>query len=474
MPHKVWNNCLEIIKKHLPDHSVRTWFLPIKPLSLEKNILRLQVPSQFFYEWIEEHYLPVLRKAIHQAIGPEAKLEYSILMDHNQKSLAQMNLPQQSHLPQSSFSSNTYPNRSTYQKQDLNFPFEARLQDMMGRLHPKYTFDHFVSGSCNQMLKQAAEAISEQPNQSVFNPLVIYGNVGVGKTHLLQAIAHEMRQRHSSLQVIYLSGEQFISQFMLALRHKEMQCFSDLYLHADALLIDDIQFLKDKERTQDLFFHIFNHLHQGNKQLVFSCDTPPSELKGMHKRLISRFKWGLTLQLPIPNFDTRREILKQKASQEGISLPTEVLDYLAEEVSTHIRDLEGTLVSLLAHTMLSKRSLDLALAREVVSDHIQKVAPSSLSIQHIQQSVSEYFKLPEEDLLKNTRRREIVTARQIAMYLAKQHTHLSLSDIATHFGKRNHSTVVHALHTLQLRKGKESHIKQALAEIEKTLSVHAS
>ena len=332
-------------------------------------MLTIQVPSQFFYEWIEENYLSVLREAIHKVLGKEGKLAYSILVDRGTK----QHPPSRIQLPQRPYSlAKTQREASNAPAVEQQTSFEDRLQSMMGRLHKQYTFSEFIAGSTNLMIEQASRAISTRPGKTAFNPLVLYGKVGLGKTHLIQAIAQEVSEIHPQLRMLYLSGEQFISQFMLALRHKHMQSFGDLYLSADVLLVDDIQFLRGKTHTQDLFFHIFNHLHQGGKQLVFTSDTSPAELQGMHERLISRFKWGLSLRMQLPNYLTRRKILDQKAAREGIELPEEVLDYLAEQVDTNVRELEGVLVSLLAEAMLAKKPVDLALAKEAVSRIVSK------------------------------------------------------------------------------------------------------
>lgn len=458
-PHTAWNNCLKIIKKHLPTQSIRTWFLPIVPLKLEGSSLTVQVPSQFFYEWIEEHYLSTLRKAVHETLGKDGKLSYSIPIDKGNKQHppTHMQLPQQ---PYAS-SKDTLLSQSSYFKKEREGSLQEQLNAMMGRLHKKYVFDNFVGGGSNLMIQQAGISVAEQPGRTVFNPLLIYGKVGLGKTHLIQAMAHHMAEKQPGLRVMYLSGEQFLSQFILSLRHKQMQAFCDLYLSADALLIDDIQSLREKERTQELFFHIFNHLHQGGKQLVFTCDTPPTALPGMQERLISRFKWGLTLEIQMPSYDIRREILNKRAAQEGIQLPAEILDYLAQHIDTNVRELEGALVSTLAHAMLAKKHVDLPLVQETVARIVEK-KPVALSIEHIQRTVSGYFRVPEADILAKTRRREVVIARQVAMYLVKNYTSHSLSSIGTHFGKRDHSTVIHALQSIGQLQNKNEKVKQAL------------
>ena len=460
---------MEVIKKHLPTQSVRDWFDPIVPIKLVKSALTIQVPSQFFYERIEEQYLSTLRKAIHQVLGKTGKLEYSILIDKGDKQHppAHLQVPQASHAqhrtPTPPVTTTTTPSSRT---------FEDTLKGMMGCLHAHYIFENFICGKANLMVKQAGMSIAEKPEQTIFSPLVIYGEVGFGKTHFIQAITQHMMTCHPNLRIIYLSGEQFINQFMLALRHKQMQAFCDLYLHVDALLIDDIQFFKEKTRTQELFFHIFNHLHQGRKQLVFTCDTPPANLQGMHQRLISRFKWGLTLQIQMPDKTTRLEIISKKAAREGIQLPEEVRNYLAEHVNTNIRELEGVLVSLIAHATLAHKTVDLPLAKEVVMRIINK-KPIHLSIDHIQQTVSQYFQVSTADLSAKTRRREVVIARQIAMYLSKNHTNHSLSAIGERFGKRDHSTVIHALQTIDNMQQTNVKVQEALGVLTQQLEIHA-
>ena len=440
----------------MPAQSVRTWFDPIIPLKLEKSVLTVQVPSQFFYEQLEQNYVDVLRKAICCVIGKAAKLEYSILIDKSNKAHANLQVSQSS-------KSTLRGHHTEAQQKELVAPdfVTTSLQSMMGRLHTQYIFDNFICGPGNLMLKQAGMSIADQPGQTVFSPMVVYGEVGFGKTHFIQAVAHRMMAGHPNLRVVYLSGEQFVNQFVLSLRRKQMQAFCDFYLQADALLIDDIQFLKEKERTQEFFFHIFNHLHQGGKQLVFTCDTPPAELKGMHERLISRFKWGLTLQLQLPDQATRHAILKKRAAQEGISLPDEVLEYVAEHANTNVRELEGALISLIAHAVLSKKEIDLQLAQDVTEGIFHK-KPIKMSIGYIQETVSQYFNVSTPSLSDKTQRREVVIARQVAMYFVKQHTNHSLNSIGQYFGKRDPRTVTHSLQSVNNLQQTDKKMQKAL------------
>ena len=460
MHRKIWQTCLKIIEKQLPAQSVETWFTPIVPLTYENSVLTIQVPSYFFFEWIEENYLSVLKKAVHAAIGPSGKLAYAIAVDQGatKPSAQHMHLPLQASIGESMPSSSVSCASSEQTSQHTS------LSQTMGSLHPRYTFDNYVAGSCNCIVRDAAQSVAQQVGRTVFNPLVFYGGVGLGKTHLMQAIAHQLGQTHAHLKTYYLSGDQFVSQFVGALRKRSMQHFCDLYFSADVLLIDDIQFLREKHKTQEILFHIFNQLHQKKKQLVFTSDMLPAELEGMHERLISRLKWGVTLRIDPTTYETRRKILESRAVKEGITLSQEVLDYLAQAIDTNVRELEGALISLLAHVTFLKTSPSVSLAKDIVSRVIHKKS-LSLSMPHIQQAVSNYFRLKPEDLLAKSRKKEVVIARQVAMYLSKHHMNYSLSAIGYYFGKRNHSTVLHAMQAIEKLEQNDPHIKDAISSI---------
>ncbi len=438
----VWTNCLTLIQEQISAQSFKTWFQPIIPQKLTASTLTIQVPSQFFYEWLEEHYLSLLRHAIDQTIGPQGKLEYSIIVDKGKprQKPKTIQLPGQQHSPQQ-------PRADAA----LQHPFTLKtLGDVSqaAHLNPNYTFDTFIEGDCNRLARSATQAVAKKPGSTSFNPLMIYGGVGLGKTHIIQALGNAVRHHFSDKLVIYVSTEQFTAQFIEALRNNNMQDFSHFYLQADLLIVDDIQFLASKEKTQEIFFHIFNQLHQAGKQIVITSDCPPRELQGLQERLLSRFKWGLTADLQQPDFETRMAIVQSKLAADGIHLANELIQYIAHSVDTNIRELEGVLISLVAHASLNKQEVDLALAKEVLKNIVQDIDDVEVNVDYLQKAVAQHYKVAQEQLKSKSRKREVVIARQTAMYLSKQHTHHSLKSIGNYFGGRDHTTVVHAVRTI--------------------------
>lgn len=442
----VWQNCLKIIRDSISEQSFKTWFEPIIPGKLEGKKLTIQVPSQFFYEWLEENYVQLLRKSLDYAIGRDGMLEYSIIVDSgNQKKNEppiSINMPQQS--------SSVGRGDNNHGNEQVRNPFEMKDLDSLNLdsyLNPNYTFDNFVEGDCNRLARAAGFAVASKPGVTSFNPLMIYGGVGLGKTHLVQAIGNFMKNRAANRFVLYVSSEKFTSQFINAIRNNSLQDFMNFYMQVDILIIDDVQFLSGKEKTQETFFHIFNHLHQSGKQIVMTSDRPPRELEGVEDRLLSRFKWGLTADLQTPDFETRIAIIQKKAQAEGISIAYEVIEYLAHSIDTNVRELEGVMISLLAQASLTRRDIDVELAKSTLR-HLIKDSEREVTIDTIIESVTEHFKVRVPDLKGKSRLREIVLPRQIAMYLAKELTNLSLKSIGYHFGGRDHSTVIHAIQTV--------------------------
>lgn len=443
----VWQNCLKIIRDSISEQSYKTWFEPIIPGKLEGKKLNIQVPSQFFYEWLEENYVNLLRKALDYAIGREGMLEYSIIVDSgNQK---KNEPPIAVNMPQHISPVNNRVENKVVNEQVKN-PFQMRDLDSLNLdsfLNPNYTFDNFVEGDCNRLARAAGFAVASKPGVTSFNPLMIYGGVGLGKTHLVQAIGNFMKNKAVNKFVLYVSSEKFTSQFINAIRNNSLQDFMTFYMQVDILIIDDVQFLSGKEKTQETFFHIFNHLHQSGKQIVMTSDRPPRELEGVEDRLLSRFKWGLTADLQTPDFETRIAIIQKKAHAEGIDIAYEVIEYLAHSIDTNVRELEGVMISLLAQASLTRRDIDVELAKNTLR-HLIKDSEREVTIDTIIEAVTEHFKVRIPDLKGKSRLREIVLPRQIAMYLAKELTNLSLKSIGYHFGGRDHSTVIHAIQTV--------------------------
>jgi len=449
---EVWENCLKIIKDNIHYQSFKTWFVPIQPLKLENNILTIQVPSQFFYEWLEEHYIGLLKKTIKKELGAEGRLEYSIVMDNS----FQSNNPYSIKVPTSN--KRAVKNPAVPMPIDINKEGAKEIPNpfiipglkkikVNSQLVDSYSFDNFVEGDCNRLARSAGFAVSENPGRTSFNPLLIYSDVGLGKTHLAHAIGIQVKTNFPEKTVLYVSTEQFIAQYIDSVRNNNQNDFVHFYQMIDVLIIDDIQFLAGKEKTQDVFFHIFNHLHQNSQQIVITSDKPPIELKGMEPRLLSRFKWGLAADLQPPDFETRIAILQKRLYNDGIEMPQEVLEYLAYSINTNIRELEGALISILAQSSLNKKAITLELAKQMIDKFVKSTA-REISIDYIQKVVCDYFNISLDVINSKTRKREIVQARQLAMYFAKKHTKASLATIGLHCGNKDHATVLHACRTV--------------------------
>jgi len=445
----IWQRCLEFIQTQVSEQSYKTWFVPIVPKKFQDELLTIQVPSQFFYEWLEEHYLGILRQVIHQVIGPKGHLEYCIVIDQGNQQQGPMtiNLPaQKGYRPPKE---NT--NFGTDARGEPHNPFTLKTfknLEQAGQLNPHYTFANLVEGDCNQLANSAAQAVAKKPGGNTFNPLMLYGKVGLGKTHIVQALGNTVKAYLPEKFVLYASSEQFTSQFIESLRNNNVQDFTHFYLQADVLILDDVQFLAGKEKTQEIFFHIFNHLHQAGKQIVMTSDCPPRELKGLQERLLSRFKWGLTADLQQPDFETRIAIIKIKMQADGIDIGDDLIEYIAQSVDTNIRELEGVLISLIAHASLNKKDLDLGLAKQVLT-HIVQDIDTEVNLDYLHKIVTEHFNVSLESLKSKTRKKEIVIARQVAMYLAKEYTNHSLKSIGLYYGGRDHSTVIHSLQAVK-------------------------
>ena len=440
----VWDDCLQFIRGQVGEQSFTTWFEPIKPIHLADQVLTIQVPSQFFYEYLEEHYVHVLREVISNELGPEGRLEYSVIVDSGSKK----NQPYVV----------TLPNQKQDNKWDkyapknptISNPFEMPSLEEESRysnLNPNYYFDNYIEGDCNRLARSAGLAVAQKPGVTSFNPLMIYGGVGLGKTHLVQAIGNKVRGDNKDNFVLYVSSEKFTTQFTDAIKNNSIQSFTNFYLQVDTLLIDDVQFFAGKEKTQEMFFHIFNHLHQNGKQIVMSSDRPPRDLKGLQDRLLSRFKWGLTTDLQMPDFETRMAIIMKKMQSDGIFIADDVVEYLAYSVDTNVRELEGVLISLIAHATLNKAEINLELAKQTLKNIVRDIE-SEVGVDYIQKTVGEHFQISVADLKDKTRKKQIVIARQVAMYLCKEYTNHSLKSIGYHFGGRDHSTVIHAVQSV--------------------------
>ncbi len=472
---EVWERCLKVIKDNIPFQSFKTWFEPIVPVSLEEDVLTIQVPSQFFYEWLEEHYIGLLKKTIKKELGTGGRLEYSVIMD----SSYQDSKPYSANYPSN--------DRRATRNNPVSMPIDLTKSGERDILNPfiipglkkikvesqlveTYSFDNFIEGDCNRLARSAGWAISENPGKTAFNPLLIYSSVGLGKTHLAHAIGLQVKSNFPEKTVLYVKTDQFINQYIDSVRNNNQNDFIHFYQMIDVLIMDDIQFVAGKEKTQDVFFHIFNHLHQNNRQIVLTSDKPPVELKGMEPRLLSRFKWGLAADLQVPDLETRIAILQKKLYKDGIEMPYEVVEYLAYSITTNIREMEGALISILAQSTLNKKSITLELAKQMI-DKFVKNSAREISIDYIQKVVCDYFSLPLEAINSKTRKREIVQARQLAMFFSKKHTKSSLATIGLHCGNKDHATVLHACRTVNNLVETDKRFRIYVEEIDKKLKL---
>ncbi len=470
---QIWNSCMTIIKDNVPTISFRTWFEPIVPIKLENDILTIQVPSPFFYEYLEEQYINILRKTLRKELGESAKLEYSVVMENNGYSDSK---PYTVKLPAK--------NKTEVKNKPMNMPLKDSENEIKNpfiipgikkleidpQLNLTNSFCNFIEGECNRLARSAGFAVANNPGGTAFNPLFIYGDSGLGKTHLAQAIGIEVKEKYQEKIVLYVNASKFQTQFVESIRNNNKNDFIHFYQMIDVLILDDVHEFAGKEKTQDTFFHIFNHLHQSGKQLILTSDKPPVELQGMEQRLLSRFKWGLSADLQKPDYETRMAILKQKSYNDGISIPDEVLEYIASHITDNIRELEGALISLLAQSTLNKKEITLDLAKNMI-DRLVKNTKKELSIDYIQKVVCDYFNLSTEMIHAKTRKREIVQARQIAMYFSKSLTKSSLATIGAKIGGKDHATVLHACKTVNNLSETDKRFRFQIEELEKKLKI---
>jgi chromosomal replication initiator protein len=446
---QVWNECLSFIKDNIKSQAFKTWFVPIKPIKLVGNSLTIQVPSRFFYEWLEEHYIKILRVALVKVLGEDAKLIYDVKMEntYSSKKAHTVKIPSSNRKPLNS-QGITVP--LDIDKRELRNPFVIpgiQKVKIESQLNPNYNFDNFIEGDSNRLARSAGIAVANKPGGTSFNPLLIYGGVGLGKTHLAHAIGVSVKDKYPEKTVLYISTELFIQQYIDSVKSNTRNDFIHFYQMIDVLIVDDVQFLSGKKGTQDVFFHIFNHLHQNGKQVILTSDKAPVDMQEMEQRLLSRFKWGLSAELQAPDYETRISILKNKLYRDGVEMPEEIVEYIAKSIKANVRELEGVLISMIAQSSFNKREFTLHLAKQIVNKFI-KNTKKEVSIDYIQKVVSKYFEMDVTTLQSKTRKRHIVQARQLAMYFAKRLTKASLASIGSQIGSRDHATVLHACKTV--------------------------
>ena len=463
---KVWDACLDVLKGKLNSQAFKTWFTPITPLRFSGNELTIEVPSQFFYEWIEENYSVQLKQALKDILGTEGKLMYSIVMDKSQSHPVTIELPHQN-ISKADPGHKECSEVRTSPDRDFVERYRTKFES---HLNPQYTFDTLIRGDCNSLAFAASKSVSQNPGQNAFNPLVIYGGVGLGKTHMMQAIGNHVREKRISEYVLYVSSEKFAIDFVNAIQNGNIQEFSAFYRKVDVLIIDDIQFFAGKEKTQEEIFHIFNTLHQSNKQIILSSDRPIKEIRGIEDRLISRFNWGLSADIQPPEYETRKAIIQSKLAQSGVTLDGSVIEFIATNVTQNVRELEGCIVKLLASHSLFNQDIDLSFTKSTLKDII-RIQSKKLSLETIEKAICSYFSITPNDLKGKSKKKEIATGRQMAMYLSKELTDSSLKTIGLHFGGRDHSTVIHGYNTINKKVRNSAEIRNQTEELKKRIEI---
>ncbi len=466
---KVWAKCLEFIKDNIDEQPFLTWFAPIVPVTLEGKTLKIKVPSQFVYEWLEDNYIGLLKSAMTYTLGEGARLIYIIDSPVDKKQLPSTNRPELA-------------------KQSLTLATEAKDPELKNpfvipgireitvdpQLNLHQNFDNFVEGESNRLARSAGIAVANKPGGTAFNPLFIFGGVGLGKTHLAHAIGVDIKEKYPKKKVLYVSAEKFTQQFISASTAKDkdknnLNDFIHFYQLIDVLIVDDIQFLSGKVKTQDAFFHIFNHLHQTGKQVILTSDKAPVDLFDIEQRLLSRFKWGLSAELTTPDYNTRYKILQNKFYTDGAEISEDIIAYLAENIRTNIRELEGVSNSLIAQAAFNRKEYSIELAQSIIEKSV-KNSQCDLTIDHIQQIIADYFNLDIESLHSKTRKRNVVQARQLAMFFSKKYTKSSLSTIGSQIGQRDHATVLHACKTVQNLIETDREFKKYVSDLETKFS----
>ncbi len=468
----LWENCLKFVQDNIQSQAFKTWFLPIVPVELNDNVLSIQVPTKFFYEWLEEHYVKLLKTALTRELGEDARLVYIIKMENAYgnklpftESIPSNNrasvMPQQVDAPLNSY--------NTELKNPFVIPGIKNLQ-IESQLNTSYNFDNFLEGDSNRLARSAALAVSSKPGGTSFNPLLIFGGVGLGKTHLAHAIGVDIKEKYPEKTVLYISSEKFTQQFIESVKKNTRNDFIHFYQLLDVLIIDDVQFLSGKSGTQDVFFHVFNHLHQNGKQVILTSDKAPVDMHDIEQRLLSRFKWGLSAELQLPDLETRISILKNKLYRDGVTIKDNIVEYVAKNIKSNVRELEGAIISLIAQSSFNKAEITIELAQEIVKKFV-KNTKREVSIDYIQKVVSDYFQMDVATLQSKTRRRHIVQARQLAMYFAKKYTKASLASIGTQIGKRDHATVLHACKTVDNLSFTDKQFKKYVDDLSQKLTV---
>ena len=462
----IWNNCLSNIRQNVDPQSFQTWFAPIRPVALQQNELTIQIPNRLFYEWLEEHYVEVLKSSLQQALGTAGRLQYRISPTRGENRNGSSN----NGSPTGSKKTNGAPGPRPAPGNPFVIPGVTRPR-IPSNLDTRYTFSNFIEGDCNSLARNAAKAVADNPANTAFNPLVIHGNVGLGKTHLLQAIGNHITEKFPNKAVLYVSTDTFTNQLVSSIGSNTTNDLVNWYQNVDVLLVDDIQQLVKRKKTQDVFFNLFNVLRQNNKAVVMTCDRPIIELD-IEERLRSRFQWGLSADLSMPALETRMAILKSKADSTEVEIPSNVAEFICFHIQHNIRQLEGVLNNLVLHkgVLGDGQEIDLKLAKEVLKNFVTEIN-KEVTPEVIQRTVADYYNLEVENLASATRRRHVVLARQISMFLVKQYTEESLKSIGRMFGGRDHSTVLYSIKTVKDLMETNDEIRKSLGDLERKIRV---
>ena len=438
----LWSLTYKKLKEPLPDHAINTWFEPVVPIAIADGELILEVPNQFFYEWIDSHYRQNISGALNEVANERTRYRFIVSTQGQKKELDDLN-----NSPPKNYSKTAHP----------------------PNINKQYTFESFIEGANNEFAKTAAQSVAAEPGKGAFNPLIIYGGVGLGKTHLLHAIGNRVFQNNPAANVVIVTSEKFTQDFVNSLRRNRTIEFSQQYRNSDVLLIDDIQFFRGKEQTQEQFFHTFNVLYQSGKQIVMTADKYPGEMKGLKERLLSRFQSGLSVDVQPPNFEIRVAILLDKAEQNGLALDYDIIEFIARHIKNNVRDLEGAIIRILAKSSLMNKEIDFSLVKDVIKERVGTSFTSDLSIEDIVQKVSEVSRVPEKEIIGKSRKMELVEARQISMYLCRDIMGISLNNIGVYFGGRDHTTVMHAVKTINNKSLTDVRLKKMVESLKQEL-----
>ena len=456
-----WESCLQLIRGQISKKEYETWFEPIQIIAYDKQTLTFGLPSKYFYEFLSEHFGGLIYQAARRVFGEHTQLKYSLT---DQTSHVTVNIePVKQTVP--TLHAPTTDEATGKKQQNVRM---APPQGLDPQLNPNYSFDNFIEGASNKLPRSVGQAIAEHPRQSTFNPLFIYGASGVGKTHLVNAIGAKIKELHPEKRVLYVSAHLFQVQYTDSVRKNTVNDFINFYQTIDVLIIDDVQEFASLTKTQNTFFHIFNHLHQNGKQLILTSDRPPTALQGMEERLLTRFKWGLLAEIEKPNQQLRHDILESKVRRDHLKMPEDVIDYVSENVNDSVRELEGVVNSLMAYSVVWNRDIDLPLAEQIIKRAV-KAENKPITIDQIIDTVCNYFNVKRDDIFTKSRKQAIVQVRQVAMYLAQKYTKLSSARIGALVGNRNHATVLHSCKMVDDRLHVDKAFKAKVEEVENLL-----